>query len=175
MIDDTIDQVYSVKYLDIDGDGKHELLVNNHETDNSKAAIFLYDLPANGDLFQGNFTRRVIANGFKNAFSLLIPNMCPGFPYVVYPSKSSAAHILVAGDGDQSAHLLRPDGKGSYKRETIKNLGGTVGSLTYYDFNNDGLLEFLVPNYDKNYIEVYEFYMPASAEEGNEQEKEFLQ
>ena len=45
VIDDTIDQVYSVKYLDVDGDGKYELLVNNHETDNSKAAIFLYDVP----------------------------------------------------------------------------------------------------------------------------------
>ena len=45
VIDDTIDQVYSVKYLDIDGDGKYELLVNNHETDNSKAAIFLNDVP----------------------------------------------------------------------------------------------------------------------------------
>ena len=64
VIDDSIDQVYSVKYMDIDGDGKHELLVNNHEKDNSKAAIFLYDIPANGDLFSGNFTRRVIANGF---------------------------------------------------------------------------------------------------------------
>ena len=51
VIDNTIDQAYSVKYLDIDGDGKHELLVNNHETDNSKAAIFLYDIPADGDLF----------------------------------------------------------------------------------------------------------------------------
>lgn len=91
--------------------------------------------------------------------------MCPGFPYVVKPSKSSPAHILVAGDGDYSAHLLRPDGTGSFKRELIKNLGGTVGSMTYYDFNNDGFLEFLVPNYDKSYIEVYEFYMPAAAEE----------
>ena len=45
VIDDSIDQVYSVKYMDIDNDGKYELLVNNHETDNSKAAIFLYDVP----------------------------------------------------------------------------------------------------------------------------------
>jgi hypothetical protein len=45
VIDDSIDQVYSVKYLDIDNDGKYELLVNNHEKDNSKAAIFLYDVP----------------------------------------------------------------------------------------------------------------------------------
>ena len=160
VIDDTIDQVYSVKYLDIDGDGKYELLVNNHETDNSKAAIFLYDVPQ--DLFNGNYARRTIANGFTNAFSLLIPNMCPGFPYAVYPSKQSPAHILVAGDGDHSAHLLRPQSDGTYKREIIKNLGGTVGSMATYDFNNDGFLEFFVPNYDGNYIEVYEFYQPPT-------------
>jgi hypothetical protein len=156
-----------VKYLDIDNDGKYELLVNNHETDNSKSAIFLYDVPS--DLFNGNFTRRVIANGFKNAFSLLIPNMSPGFPYVVYPSKGSAAHILVAGDGDQSAHLMRPQPDGTYQREIINNLGGTVGSITYYDFDNDGFLEFFVPNYDQNYIQVYQFYQPPTAEQ------EFLQ
>ena len=87
VIDDSIDQVYSVKYLDIDNEGKYELLVNNHEKDNSKAAIFLYDVPQ--DLFNGNYNRRTIANGFTNAFSLLIPNMCPGFPYAVHPSKQS--------------------------------------------------------------------------------------
>jgi len=98
IIDSQIDQAYSVKYLDIDGDGKHELLVNNHETDNTKAGVFLYDVPA--DIFTGTFNKRVIASGFKNAFSLLIPNMCPGFPYAVKPTPSSGLHVLVAGDGD---------------------------------------------------------------------------
>lgn len=41
--------------------------------------------------------------------------------------------------------------------KVLKNLGGTVGSLVYKDFDNDGYLDFLVPNYDKNYIEVYTF------------------
>jgi hypothetical protein len=160
IIDSTLDQAYSVKYVDINGDGKHQLLVNNHESDNTKAAIFLYDVPS--DLFNANYTKRVIANGFKNAFSLFIPNMCPGFPYVVYPTKGSKAHILVAGDGDYSAHLMRPDGTGNFKREVIKNLGGTVGSLAAYDFGNDGNVEFFVPNYDKNYIEVYQFFESAA-------------
>lgn len=106
VIDSTLDQAYSVKYVDIKGNGKMELLVNNHETDNSKAAIFLYAVPA--DLFNGTFPRQTIASGFKNAFSFLIPNMCPGFPYVVYPKTGAPAHILVAGDGDYSAHILRP-------------------------------------------------------------------
>ena len=46
---------------------------------------------------------------------------------------------------------------------------GTVGSLTYYDIDHDGWLEFFVPNYDLNYIDVYQFY------DGNtEEEHEFL-
>ena len=92
--------------------------------------------------------------------------MCPGFPYALYPKTSEegkgAPHILVAGDGDYSAHLLRPDGNGNYTRETIKDLGGTVGSLTFSDIDNDGWVEFFIPNYDKNYIEVYQFYDGAS-------------
>ena len=51
IIDTSIDQAYSVKYLDINEDGKFELLVNNHEKDNAKAGIFLYECPS--DLFNG--------------------------------------------------------------------------------------------------------------------------
>ena len=112
ILDTLIDQAYSVHYLDINADGKYELLVNNHEKDNTKAGIFLYEVPE--DIFSGVFKRTQIASGFKNAFSLLIPNMCPGFPYPVKPTPTSPVHILIAGDGDYSAHLMRPDGKGGY-------------------------------------------------------------
>jgi len=40
---------------------------------------------------------------------------------------------------------------------TLKDLGGTVGSLLIGDFNKDGYSDFLVPNYDSNYVEVYTF------------------
>lgn len=156
----------------MNGDGKKELVVNNHEQDNSKAAIFLYQVP--NDLFKGDFVRTVIASGFKNAFSVFIPNMCPGFPYVVYPKKGLPAHILVAGDGDHSAHLMRPNGDGTFKREIIKNLGGTVGSIATYDFDNDGYQEFFVPNYDGNYIEVYTF-VDGPSYVGPVEEEPFLQ
>ena len=48
--------------------------------------------------------------------------------------------------------------------ETIKNEGGTVGSLAFADLDQDGWLEFLVPNYDNNYIEIYQFF-DADAED----------
>lgn len=160
LIDGTLDQVYSVQLVDINNDGNSELLVNNHETDNSKAGVFLFSVPK--DLFNGNYERKTIATGFKNAFSFTVPNMCPGFPYAVYPQtnkKEGRPHILIAGDGDYSAHLLVPTQDDTmYSKTLIKNLGGTVGSMTFADSNNNGWLEFYIPNYDKGYIDVYEFY-----------------
>lgn len=44
---------------------------------------------------------------------------------------------------------------------------GTVGSIAYNDLNGDGYLEFLVPNYDLGYVEVYSFF--------EAQEESFLQ
>jgi hypothetical protein len=43
----------------------------------------------------------------------------------------------------------------SYANEIIKNEEGTVGSIAYADVDGDGWLEFFVPNYDKDYVEVY--------------------
>ena len=37
-------------------------------------------------------------------------------------------------------------------------MGGTVGSITTYDFDNDGYLEFFVPNFDGNYMEIYQLH-----------------
>lgn len=88
--------------------------------------------------------------------------MCPGFPYPVYPDsskKTGQAHILIAGDGDHSAHLLRPtpDPEVLYQREVIRDFGGTVGAITFSDVsqNNGNWIQFYVANYDKNYVEVF--------------------
>ena len=70
-------------YNDINGDGRKDLLVSNHEKDNSKTSIYMYNVPK--DLFTGSFTRTQIANGFHNANSFFIPNMSPGFSYPLYP------------------------------------------------------------------------------------------
>ena len=99
-----------MQYTDINGDGKAELLVNNHEKKDDEASVFVYSVPE--DLFNGEYKRTVIMQGFKNVFNLMTPNMSPGFCYPVYPKVSEKgkgpAHVLIAGDGDHSAHLLRP-------------------------------------------------------------------
>jgi hypothetical protein len=97
--------------VDLNGDGNRQLMVNNHEKKNDLTGIYAYEFPK--DLMQDTWERETIASNFKNAFSLTVPNMSPGFAYAVYPNgqhKGERAHILVAGDGDHSAHCLYPRG-----------------------------------------------------------------
>ena len=114
-IDDTqILSAYNVSLVDLNGDGNRELLVNNHETKDKLDGIWAYEFPK--DPMNDDWTRYTIASDFKNAFSLTVPNMAPGFAYAVWPQgyqKGERAHIFVAGDGDHAAHVLYPTGDAS--------------------------------------------------------------
>jgi hypothetical protein len=140
-------------------------MVNNHEKDNKTNGIWAYSFPS--DWMTGSYTKTTIATGFKNKFSLTVPNMAPGFPYPFYPqtkdTNRSVAHIVVAGDGDHTAHLLTPqDNKFTYEDDTIKEENGTVGALTWDDLDLDGWNELWVPDYDSSRVEVFKFSALAS-------------
>lgn len=62
-------------------DGVYELIVNNHEKKDKQTGIFAYKFPEDGDWMNGEFSRTILAGDFDNAFSLLVPNMSPGFVY----------------------------------------------------------------------------------------------
>lgn len=110
VFDDTMGHPYSTHYTTISKGAKPQILVNNHEEEDAKTAVYVYDVPE--DLMNGEFKRTKIASGFKNAFNLFVPNMAPGFCYPVFPKVANEgkedAYILVAGDGDYSAHVLKP-------------------------------------------------------------------
>lgn len=74
--------------------------------------------------------------------------------------KRVPGHILVAGDGDHTAHLLTPQDMNTWtwERDVLKKMGGTVGALTWADLDNDGWNEVWVPNYDDSKVEVFRFH-----------------
>lgn len=83
-IDDTnILSAYNVTMVDLNSDGKRQLLINNHETKDKLTGLYAYEFPA--DLMEDTWSRQTLASGFHNAFSLTVPNMAPGFAYAVYP------------------------------------------------------------------------------------------
>ena len=161
-IDNTTLHAYSVQLVDLNSDGTKQLVMNNHEKDSKTNGIWAYTVPE--DLMSGTFGKYTLTAGFKNAFSLTVPNMSPGFPYVMWPDKTTEgverAHILIAGDGDHSVSVAYPTGDASqfqYTREVIKNEGGTVGALAFSDLDGNNWQEMWVPNYDNSYIEVFLF------------------
>ena len=164
IIDDTtILSAYSVSMEDLNGDGKKELLINNHEKDATKGGIFAYTVPE--DIMTGSFDKFTLATDFASK------DLSPGFPYAVHPNgqkDGERAHILVAGDDDDSAFLLTPTGDASkfeYEKDLITNVGGVVGALATYDVDGDGWLEMFVPNYNDGYVEVFKMSAPAAPTE----------
>jgi len=160
VIDDTnILSAYNVAMVDLNNNGQKQLLVNNHETKDAQDGIWAYQFPK--DPMNDDWERVTIATGFHNAFSLTVPNMSPGFAYAVWPhgkTRGERAHIMVAGDGDHSAHTLYPTGESSdftYENTIFDDAKGTVGCLAFSDLDNDGWQEVWVPNYDKGTIELY--------------------
>ena len=133
--------------------------MNNHEKSSKTNGIWAYTVPT--DLMTGDFIKYTVAAGFQTKFSLLVPNMSPGFPYAVWPDLSTkdseVAHIMVAGDGDHSVHILDSTDPTTfaYDNVVVKDEGGTVGALAFGDLDGDGWLEVYVPNYDQSYIEVF--------------------
>jgi hypothetical protein len=168
---DTILDAYTVALVDLNADGQKQLLVNNHETSSKTNGIWAYTLPEDNDLMNGEFTKMTIATGFKNAFSLTVPNMSPGFPYAVWPNgwhENERAHIFVAGDGDHKAHVLYPSGENSadmeYVDDVMASTSGTVAALAFSDLDEDGWTEVWMPIWDNSTMEV--FKISGVAEDG---------
>jgi len=67
--------------------------------------------------------------------------MSPGFAYAVWPhgkAEGERAHIMVAGDGDHSAHCMYPSGDDAifeYTNEVFADAKGTVGALSFSDLD----------------------------------------
>ena len=165
VIDNTIKHAYRAEVVDLNGDGKLEVVVNNHETSTSDTAVYAFEIPADEFLDASKYVRHTIASEFPVQWGFT--NMAPGFTNAVWPYASDKAKpgkkadFLVAGDGDYRAHLLEYKGDWEYANEVIKNENGTVGIIAIDDIDEDGWNEFIVANYDKGYVEVYTFATEA--------------
>lgn len=163
IIDDKAGPFFSVQRVDLNGDGRLDLLVANNE-DDGKGAIFAYEQPS---VLTGSWTKHVLASGYRPLPSLLPqpPHArgAPGLARAFWPSMGSHGAekpmILISGDDAGFVAILKPlsrsPGTWSYSQEFMVNSSGTIGSPSVADIDGDGTAELIVPFYSDGKIEIY--------------------
>jgi hypothetical protein len=149
---------FDAEFVDVNGDGKKDVLVTNHESD-GKGAVFVYEVPA--DVKQP-WPKHVIAKDFPVLISG--PGQAsPGAALAFHPTtnKSGKAHVVVSGDAAKKAYVLVPanDDVNDWTFETtiLHDCDSTVGMVSISDFDKNGIPELYVPCYEKNYLAVYSY------------------
>jgi len=161
VIDEDCIKCFSVKPVDLDGDGVLDLLSTNHPDKKHQSGVFAHEVPWD-DLKNGVYTKHVLAT---DIFQTILGNAgvgAPGFPVAFYPKVGTTRgpkDIVVAGDGSLDAwHLMPVHGQRfKYEPRQVAPPRGTTGYMLVHDFDGDGINDVLVPDNDMNEIFAFTF------------------
>ena len=146
-----------VSVVDLNADGREDLLVSNHEGD-AGGSVYGYEVPQ--DVLGGSYVRHQIATDFP-VTEKGSNQAAPGFVYAFRPNANYTGRpfILIAGDGSQRAYLLAPTGESfAYNRTEILAVNGVVGTVGIGEgIGPNGWTEFFVPDYDEGVVYAYIF------------------
>ena len=160
-VDDAIGSAFDVQLVDLNADGKLDVLATNSMTDGTKGGVFAYEIPTN---FKTDpWPKHVLTTGFTLPSNPLTNPAAPGSATAFQPKVGGTSKPLIALSGDDSgAEWILTPASGStadwtYTRADLVDTGGTCGEAAIGDVDGDGWVELFVPAYGKKTVHVFTF------------------
>jgi hypothetical protein len=169
VLDASIGPAFDVSVVDLNLDGRLDLLVTNH-VDNAtdggspQSGVWAYEAPAAPHPLTdaAAWTRHTLASGF--AVREWGPNQAAPGAFKAFQPCAGAQQkpvVVLAGDGDQRAYLLTPASADpsdwTYTLSELVDCQGTVGQPAVGDADGDGCVEILVPCYDSGVVHGWRY------------------
>lgn len=158
---DDLSFLFNLTLVDVNGDGKDDILFTNHVADTALAGVYAVEIPTNFkvDEFQ--------LHTLQNNFPTLNEGPGQGSPGGAVPiHHPTIDHLyVISGDGNQRAHIMCPDDNStrteddgwSFQRQLLLDTGNTVGQIAVGDITGDGFPEIFVPSFEKGEIHIYSY------------------
>lgn len=155
VLDDQLGSAFDLELADLNGDGRKDVVVTNHEG-GSKGAVFAYEIPKayRADAWPRHTLLggiKVVGGGFNAA--------APGSALVWQQSEQGKPEIFIGGDGSFKVHHLVPTSADpsdwTYEERIIHSGRSTIGRLAIGDADGSGRDTLFVPSYDDNQIYVF--------------------
>lgn len=144
--------LFNMTLVDMQGNGRKDIVLTNHETDPLKAGVYAVEIPV--DFKTGEYVTHTLANNFPTLNEG--PGQASPGGAVPIPMKKGKDMWAISGDGNQKAYIMcNRGGAYTWTTEPFLDTGNTVGAIAVSDVNGDGHSELFVPSYEKGEIYVY--------------------
>jgi len=165
-IDATVEKAFGLEFVDVNGDGKKDFLLTNHQgpNDDPTGSLYAFTFDAANFNSAGSWKRHTLSTNIKPITGVFsIGAGAPGVPKSFYPKTSMTGKpaIALAGDDARKAFVVVPNSQDvndwNYTTQILHDCSGTVGSIAVGDIDGDGYTEIFVPCYSSDVVHVYSF------------------
>jgi hypothetical protein len=158
VVDDTIGHGFGCTFVDLNADGKMDLLATNHLNQNGSVFAYTWD----GDLVTSSVSKHTLATGYSavtNGAGTASPGDAIPFFAKTTGNDGKKPLILVSADNGNYIEILVPNSADAndmtYSKQATTYIGADVGRIAIGDTDGDGVNELFVPAYDAGQIVQY--------------------